>query len=213
MCLSFSTSLPALRTSPQRAGQERTGGWEALSEAAMSTRGAAAKPSPPRPTLRGAREKSSKLRLLFHAKGSFCCRVLSTHHIHSVLPTAQACWGKDCAKSTGSLLQALLGSTGTRGGHKTGSTARGQEGLSHLSVLCALHGRRTVTQPQAETLVEQTRARICLLLRRWQPGSAHSRSPAAICGNGTSSGEPSPPGAFAESREAANSLLVNVLAF
>lgn len=88
MCLSFSTSLPALRNVPQRAGQERTGGWEALSEAAMSTRGAAAKPSPTHPTLRGTREKSSKLRLLFHAKGSFCCRVLLTHHIRFILPTA-----------------------------------------------------------------------------------------------------------------------------
>lgn len=88
MCLSFSTSLPALRNVPQRAGQERTGGREALSEAATSTRGAAAKPSPTHPTLRGTREKSSKLRLLFHAKGSFCCHVLLTHHIRFLLPTA-----------------------------------------------------------------------------------------------------------------------------
>lgn len=54
------------------------------------------------------------------------------------------------------------------------------------------------------------RAWICLLL---QPGSAHNHSPAATCSTGTSSGEPSPPGAFIGSLEAANSLLINVLGF
>lgn len=85
MCLSFSTSLPALRNVPQRAGQERTGGWEALSEAAMSTRGAAAKPSPTHPTLRGTREKSSKLKISLPRQGLLLlsCPFDPPHPFHS----------------------------------------------------------------------------------------------------------------------------------
>lgn len=85
VCLSFSTSLPALRNVPQRAGQERTGGREALSEAAMSTRGAAAKPSPTHPTLRGTREKSSKLKISLPRQGLLLlsCPFDPPHPFHS----------------------------------------------------------------------------------------------------------------------------------